>query len=351
MVAAVAWAVFGAWALFRPNANVAGLDPIVGHVVVFFFAGLATLGLLLRPLGTLRAVLVGVACVSLLALVSELLQPVLTETRRAQQADFIGNVAGILGAVVVTALLVGVIRSPMRREIVTAALCVFGLVGSVAAIAGGAERVRAFLDCRGSGIERIDDVAGGPVILVLGTDVRIGNNPTVSLGDGTISDDSTDLRCSVLGSSSYSIVATVTPESVDSGGPTRIFTSSMGTELSQHNTHIGQDFDQLSLRIRSGDGRQWESIPDVFEAGERVTVAVAVAAGRAEVYVDGEWREGFELEGESFVEWDPSYPMLIGDEFTRNRTFEGDIEAVSFFDRTLDRDTDVALLAGSHLDG
>lgn len=347
MLASVAWVIFGAWVLFRPATDVAGLDPIVGHVVVFFFACLATLGLLVRPLGVVRALLVGVVGVGAVALASELLQPILTETRLAQREDFLGNVAGIVGAVGVTVVLVAAFRSATKREVATALMCCVGLVGSAVALGGGVEAVREFVDCRNSTLESVDGVGAGPVIEVVGDEVRVGTAAASSLGDGIIADDSVDLRCSVMASKSYSIVATVVPDSLDSGGPTRIFTSSQGTNFDEYNTHIGQDFDELSVRIRSGDGQQWESVPGVFEAGQRVTVAIVVAAGRVEVLVDGEWRAEFELEGASFFAWDPTYPILIGDELTRNRTFEGVIEHVSFFDRALDSDVDAPLLVGS----
>lgn len=334
----LSWVVFGSWMLFRPDAGVSGFDPIVGHVVVFFFVSVAAIGLLLRPLGRVRGLVVGALTAAAVGAVSEVLQPVLTATRQAQLSDFGGNLLGISGAVVASGVLAVALKKRSRREAVTAVLCIIGLVGSLAVMVIGGDRIHVALDCRGRGYEPVAEAEGGPVIRVDGESVWLGDADPIPLGDGLVLDDSTDLRCSVLRAGSYSIVATVVPDSIESNGPTRIFTSSISTELDMYNTHIGQDFDELSIRIRSGDDHQWESVPGVFEAGQRVTVAVVVADGQAEAFVDGASVATFDLVGDSFAEWDASYPILIGDEFTRNRTFEGTIESVSFFDRALTSD-------------
>lgn len=341
ILALFGWAAFGSWALFRPNPDVSGLEPAVGHVVVFFFVSLALFGLFLRPMGRFRGFLIGGGLLAAIAVVSELLQPILTETRRAQQGDLFANGFGIALALVASGLLAALLRTPKRRELATAVLCVAGLVVSGLVISIGADRIRSLFDCRGRGLDRIAAVNGEPIIHVDGQMVTVGDQQALPLMDGVVASNSTDLRCSVLRSGSYSIVATVVPESIESNGPTRIFTSSRSTDLSQQNTHLGQDFDELSIRVRSGTSRQWESVPGVFVAGQRVTVAVVVADGQADVFVDGERRATFDLVGASFGEWDATYPILIGDEFTGDRAFEGDIESVSFFDRALDSADDV----------
>lgn len=332
----IVWAAFGSWSLFRPEVgNVSGIDPFVGHVVVFFFVSLAALGLATRRWGSWSGVALGVGVLGLAAAVSEVLQPVVTERRRAQLSDLGGNALGILGAIVLTGLLIAVLGHSSRRSWVTAGLCAAGLVASAAVTAYEFDAVQYAIDCRGVGYEPVDSVAGGPIIQVIGDEVRLGNNSPVPLGNSEISADSDALRCSVLDNNSYTIVATVVPDSIESNGPTRIFTSSNGIEADQFNTHIGQDYDQLSIRIRSGQSQQWELVPDVFSPGERVTVALAVADGEAIVVIDGQRRAAFDLGSSSLGDWDEEFPILIGDEFTRNRTFEGTIEQVLVFDRAL----------------
>lgn len=330
----ITWMAFGSWLLFRTDPE-SGFDPLVGHVVVFFFVSAACFGLLLRPLGVVRGLLVGTTSILVVAGISELLQPILTATRQAQSRDLAANSAGIAAAFFLTAFLCSVLRDPGRRELSTALICGVGLVLSAAAIAVGGDRIDAVVTCWGRGLDGIESAEGAPLIRVEGESVRFGDETAQPLGDGIVAADSADLRCSVLESGSYSIVATVVPASTQTGGPMRIFTSSESTNFSDENTHLGQEFDAISVRVRSNDELQWESVPGVFVAGERVTVAMVVANGQATVFVDGEQRATFDLVGESFNDWRGDFPILIGDEFTRDRTYEGDIEIVSFFDRAL----------------
>jgi len=335
LAASLAWVVFGAWLLFRSDPGVSGFDPLVGHVVVFFFVSVAAFGLAIRPLGAVRGFLVSGVSVLALSAISEALQPILTATRQAQPRDFGANSLGIAAAFVLSALLVGVFRKGARREFVTAMICVVGLLGSATTIVVGGDRINEVFTCWGKGLEPISAVAGAPIIHVEGESARVGGGEALPLGDGIVADDSAELRCSVLRSGDYSVVATVAPDSTDVGGPMRIFTSSSSTDFRRQNTHLGQDFDQLSIRISTEDGLQWESVPGVFVAGRLVTVAMVVSGGQVNVFVDGDWRAVFDLAGDSFVDWDESFPILIGDEFTRDRTFEGLIETVSVFDRAI----------------
>lgn len=335
MLALVAWMVFGGWALFRPDPDVPGLDPVVGHVVVFFFVSVAAFGLLVGRFGVRRGLVGGTAAAFVVAVVSEVLQPIVTETRLAQRNDLVGNGAGIVGALLVSLVLVAVLRRPVLRDTATALICAAGLLGSVVVVQVGADELTAFYECLGKRLDPIDSVPGGPIISVNEQSVRFGAVDPVLVDDGIIQSNSTDFRCSVIRSGSYSVVATVVPSTTEVGGPMRIFTSSVSTQFNEENTHLGQEFDALSVRVRSGGALQWESVPDVFVAEERVTVAMVVGNGQIDVLVDGEHRATFELESDTFAEWNESYPMLIGDEFTRDRTFEGAIESVLVFDRIL----------------
>ena len=335
LIALVAWAIFGSWALFRPNGDGSGINPLIGHVVVFYFVALAAFGLAIRTFGVKTSLAVGGVVIVALSGVSEALQPIVTETRQAQVSDFAANLVGIAGALATSVLLAAVLRKPAWREVVTALLCVVGLAGSVSLLIIGADRVRVELECRGQGLDPIDVVAGEPIIHVVGQTATVGNGNVGQLDNGIVADDSADLRCSVMRSGAYSIVATVVPATTEVGGPMRIFTSSISTRFNEENTHLGQEFDMLSVRVGYGGQLQWESVPEVFVAGERVTVAMVVGDGEVNVFVDGEWRAAFDLESNSFSTWDEAYPMLVGDEFTRDRTFEGGIESVSVFDRQL----------------
>jgi hypothetical protein len=330
------WALFGTWSLFRSDPGVGeSLDPVIGHVVVFFFVSLAGFGLITPRLGTGRGLAVGVAVAGSAAAVSEWLQPILTNTRRAQLSDLFGNGVGIAAAAAVAVLLITAVTEISRRTWWTVGLCLIGLLGAGGVTALGFAEVRIVLECDGRGYGPIPLTEGSPIIHFDGNDVRLGDAPPQPVGNGLIAEDSIDLRCSVLRSGEFTIVVTVIPSSAGSEGPTRIFTSSTGTEFTDFNAHVGQERDALSVRIRTGAARQWETIPGVFDSGERVTVAVTVADGRTDVFVDGSSRATFALRGAGLETWDETFPILIGDEFTRDRPFEGVIERVSVFDRAL----------------
>ncbi len=332
----VVWVLFGSWSLFRTDGGeVPGLEPIVGHVVVFFFVALAFLVLGVQLLGLQRGLGLGIAGIVAVAGISELLQPILTDTRQAQGSDLAGNLLGIGAASIVALISVRLVHDPSRRACWTAGFCALGLVGSVGVTAIGLDEVQVAITCRDSGYDHIEGIDGGPIIAVEGQMVRLGSAEPTPLVDGLVSEDSVGLRCSLTGGNGYTLVATVVPDSIGSSGPTRIFTSSVGTDFSEINTHIGQELDQLSVRVLTGAGLEWELVPGVFAAGRRVTVAVTVTDGEVAVFVDGELRSTFELSVPDFQDWEASFPVLVGDEFTRDRTFEGNIERVLVFDRAL----------------
>ena len=326
VVATVGWALFGSWALWA--------DRVLGHTVAFFFFSLCFLALAVRTVGSKRGLIPSVALLAAVAVASEYLQPRFV-ARPAERADVVSDLVGVGVAVVLVGIAAVIFRDRSRLWVALGGFCLAALAGALALAGAGSESVEARFQCWGDGLEPITASEGSPIVDFDGELVRIGDSAALPIGDGLVSEDSADLRCSVLRSGSYSIVATVVPESIESGGPTRIFTSSLSTWFSEENTHIGQEFDALSIRIRSGKSFQWELVPGVFADGERVTVAVVVSDGRAEAFVDGESRATFELEGAGFAEWAGTFPILIGDEFTRDRTFEGSIESVSFFDRAL----------------
>ena len=347
------WTVLGSWGLFRPDTDdVAGVESSVGHVVVFFFVSLAVFGLSTRRFGVPLGLALGAMAVALVGGLSEWLQPIVTDGRLTQRADLVANAAGIGSAVVASILLIALVRNDRRRAWFVAAVCAVGLgVSSVISVVG-LEGPRTAWECRNAGLEPLDGSLGSPIIEVEDGDVRVGatrdGEPArdEELVDGLVAGDSGDLRCSVLRGRGYSITATVVPASIESNGPTRIFTSSNGTDFEEQNTHLGQEFDALSVRVRTDGGFFFDTVPGVFEAGEVVTIGVAVAEGRAVVFVDGAQAAILELDGSTYFDWDPTVPVLIGDELSRDRTFEGDILMVAVYDRALEAGDPALLPAG-----
>lgn len=315
---------------------------MLGHAVAFFFFSVSFLGLGVQFFGAKWGFPAAVVLLVAVAAASEALQPTFA-SRPAEWDDVVSDMIGVGVAAAVVGLVAVVFRRRTRVWGLMGLVCLVALAVSLGSAIVGTERFETRFECWGQGLDRIASAEGQPIIVIEGgiedgadgQTVQIGDEARRRIVDGLVAGDSADLRCSVVHSGSYSIVATVVPDSIESGGPTRIFTSSDGTLLDQYNTHLGQDFGQLSIRIRSGEEARWELLPDVFVAGQPVTIAVAVSAGNAVVFVDGEIRTSFSLRSETFRSWNETYPILIGDESTRNRTFEGVIDAVSVFDRAL----------------
>jgi hypothetical protein len=137
-------------------------------------------------------------------------------------------------------------------------------------------------------------------------------------------------------SGEVTILARVRPARLDQSGPARIVTISNGPGYGQVNAHLGQDGRSLSVRIRVTCGDfNWTTVPDVFTS-TRDVVGVAVTFGddTERVYVDGEPVAAWRMRG-TLRNWDPSFPLVVGNEATLDRPFVGDVFDVQVYDRAL----------------
>jgi hypothetical protein len=137
-------------------------------------------------------------------------------------------------------------------------------------------------------------------------------------------------------SGEVTILARVRPARLDQSGPARIVTISNGSGYGQVNVHLGQEGHSLSVRIRATCGDfNWTTVPDVFTS-TRDVVGVAVTFGddTERVYVDGEPVAAWRMRG-TLRNWDPSFPLVVGNEATLDRPFVGDVFDVQVYDRAL----------------
>ena len=120
------------------------------------------------------------------------------------------------------------------------------------------------------------------------------------------------------------------------GGPARIVTISEGGEEEQVDTHLGQDEEALSVRLRATCGDfNWWTLPDVFPSRVApVHAAMTFADGVLRTYVDGRLVEAVRVEG-TLGDWDRDYPLVVGNEATLDRPFSGDVLLVAVYDRAL----------------
>lgn len=138
----------------------------------------------------------------------------------------------------------------------------------------------------------------------------------------------------------FTLEAWVRPQRLTQSGPARIVSSSDGVALDEVNLHLGQDRQCLSVRVDAGGAEaDWVLVEDVFaEPRPAWHVAVTYDRGDLETYVDGELVSTERLSDADLSGWSPDYPLLVGNEATRDRPFLGDVYLVAVYDRALSTD-------------
>lgn len=178
---------------------------------------------------------------------------------------------------------------------------------------------------------RFDLVARGAVEHIEPSGVRILDDRGVMSSPGParrIADRITD---------EFTLEAWARPDRLTQHGPARIVSNSDGQALSEVNFHVGQDRHCLSLRVDTG-GREaeWLLLEDVFDHPQPVWHLVATyERGTVQIFVDGERELEASLPDADLSGWSPEYPLLVGNEVTRNRPFLGDVYLVALYDRAL----------------
>ena len=92
----------------------------------------------------------------------------------------------------------------------------------------------------------------------------------------------------------------------------------------------------MCVFVRPGPQRHHLLVENVFEANVLSTIAFTYSDGVGEIYKDGVLVEVLEFEADSLLGWDATYPLVVGDELTGDRTYEGEIHEVQIFTSALD---------------
>lgn len=139
-------------------------------------------------------------------------------------------------------------------------------------------------------------------------------------------------------SEAFTIEAWVRPADLLQRGPARIVSTSGSTDLGDVNFHVGQERTCLSVRIRTGDGAAaWLITEGVFLGAQPAWhVAVTYDRGSIGVFVDTALVEQFDVNHGPLDVWDQTLPLLIGNEATLDRPFEGDVHLVAVYGRALE---------------
>ncbi|UCC63179.1 MAG: LamG domain-containing protein [Anaerolineae bacterium] len=131
--------------------------------------------------------------------------------------------------------------------------------------------------------------------------------------------------------------AWVKPADAAQGGPARIVTLSVDTH--ERNFTLGQDGKHYQTRLRATP-TDLNGTEQALEAGEVVTddlshlVYARDVSGRARFYLNGVEVGSRNVRG-SFSNWDDGYRFGLGNEFTLDRPWRGELHLVAIYDRAL----------------
>jgi len=207
---------------------------------------------------------------------------------------------------------------------------------------GRVERgIAALYDFRAGHGQVVEDVSGvaPPLDLhLVGSDVTWLDPQGLRFDGGTARSEgpATKVVEAVERTGELTLEAWVRSGDLSQEGPARIATVSDGVERDQVNVHLGQETRALSVRLRATCGLfNWWTVPDVFTSeGALLHVALTFVDGVQRTYVRGELVLAERLEG-SLGDWDPDYPLVVGNDATMDRPFHGDVLLVAVYDRAL----------------
>ena len=124
-----------------------------------------------------------------------------------------------------------------------------------------------------------------------------------------------------------------TPTDVGQSGPARIL--SYSGNASSRNFTFGQETDTYVTRLRTSDttsnGTPDISSPDVLTPGTRQHVILSYDGAYVNLYRDGVLEVSEERTGE--FNWDNTFRLMLGDEFTGGYEWLGTLHRVSIYDR------------------
>ncbi|MEM9566044.1 MAG: LamG domain-containing protein [Actinomycetota bacterium] len=383
IAAAAAWgvaAIYLTMASSQPRLPVLDLEATTGHLLLGILVGGSLLSLLrvtTPPSGSFvrRAAVAIIGSLAFLGL-TEVLQN-FSDTRRPELGDAAADALGV--AIITTLLVTAFVLLPDRAVAIASGFSVVALSAAAAVLVSSAVLPPAFgpaaawpVDGAIGCIERYeafdpprpaDTSTSGPIDAEPALAVDLAADPERSTGrlpelvlepsgsletvDGVgvrFGDDTedglrsvgpaTDLVDALVAAKAFTVEGWIRPDNLTQNGPTRLVSVSDGSKKEDVNVHLGIEDERLSFRLRTGCRPIW------FRTGRLSTAATHVAAvfdrGDVVLYVDGRPIMAAELDDPALDGWDRTYPLLIGNERTLDRPFEGVAASIAFHDRALD---------------
>lgn len=135
-------------------------------------------------------------------------------------------------------------------------------------------------------------------------------------------------------SNQITLEAYITPANLKQAGPARII--SLSDNSSERNFTLGQEADQLVLRLRTPMSGNNGSEPQItlarLKAGNPVHLLVTYAPDRLSCYIDGKQVSPEATYQGDFSNW-KSFTLLFGDELDGNRNWDGSVEGIAIYNR------------------
>lgn len=153
----------------------------------------------------------------------------------------------------------------------------------------------------------------------------------------TSSGPATKVSSAAMSSGQVTLEAWVTPSNSSQTGPARIATVSGSPAVGDVNVHLGQSATTASARLRTtSDGFSWIQPPGVFSSTTAPVHLVTTFDGTTlRLYVDGVVRSATREPGGDLSNWDPSFPLTVGNEVTLDRPWLGTVHLVAAYGRAL----------------
>ena len=145
------------------------------------------------------------------------------------------------------------------------------------------------------------------------------------------------LNSTIKRSGELTIEAWLSPADNEQSGPARIFTLSKNG--SERNVTLGQAGDKFDVRLRT-TRRSKNGVPSLSALGGSLkaelthVVYTRGRSGTARVYLDGALVSEDEVEG-SLTNWNSSFRLALGNEFSNDRAWRGTYHLVAVFSRDL----------------
>ncbi|MHC5055992.1 MAG: LamG domain-containing protein [Planctomycetota bacterium] len=173
----------------------------------------------------------------------------------------------------------------------------------------------------------------------------VASGPVASTVEGVRIDDGGRLVSSGAGrvlterfraEGAFTLEAIVTPADAEHSGPARIVGVSWDGQA--RNFTLGQERSRWGVRMRTSAEDRNGHLHEFHTEGlvpERVHVAVTFDGRAIRLYVDGRLAEKKEGVDGDLDAWDPSFPLILGNESRDTRDWAGVVRFVAFYDRAL----------------